>query len=605
MKKIIVILSLFVSFGFSAYSYVCKTSDYSFLGNGVSKLISTRNNYSPYYNNTYSNWANATGCTKKDNYIHYRSDPYSGFKIYEVTVLLYSYSTSTRDYYNSKTYYYYVCDNPDYLYNFDTFTCEIPPPTCSQNEELDPDTNTCVCKQGYKPLYDSGGNKEGCEVDCSSALNVPNLSVPYDWKIFINQHESAIDCKNSANGEPYDFSTLSNNGCDFKICSYRVKQKNCLNPAPFEVKAGYKFYGEVDNSIICENLVDGVNFLNYYVEQVYPTCPDNDKLYCFLKPNLDNNSSSPPPSCNNCENIFLGGTWVAEGTGCKNVETGEILGCPQPQPPIEFVCPDCSKVELSGTWVAEGALCKNVETGALVSCPVPATSTPVDVAPLDPGNLPNQTNAPDSLNKTNSLLGQLSDDLKNQSSKSDDKKNTDRIVDAIKGIKTNVNVNVGMEPVTSELQKVNENFTQLIGDSTNDVSNDMLASANVIANKFEDINASLMPTIDTNVTLNVDYETLTRLVTDNYADFDDRVKNELQNIFSSVDYGIADIFNIQDYEFVDYRISVDLPMTNKKLEGNLIDANFLNSLDFSLGRYAIMLFTLFISFKYVVDRLFK
>lgn len=55
--------------------------------------------------------------------------------------------------------------------------CDPPPPNCSENQELDPDTNTCVCKSG--PAGDfavSGDVYTGCNDGCTIVLSSGSYS---------------------------------------------------------------------------------------------------------------------------------------------------------------------------------------------------------------------------------------------------------------------------------------------------------------------------------------------------------------------------------------------------------------------------------------------
>ena len=168
-------------------------------------------------------------------------------------------------------------------------------------------------------------------------------------------------------------------------------------------------------------------------------------------------------------------------------------------------------------------------------------------------------------------------------------KNASDIVKAINGIDS-----------TTNMSGVEEKLDELIGKSGTSTDVDTVGIADLLV----DTNGSL-PTLDDDKNSSIPtYDDIAKASLSVYSDFEKDSISSLSALVGSIDYGIVNIFKIPTYDFVDYSISVPLPMTSKKLEGNLMSADFLNSLDFSLGKLALLLSTLFYSVYYVINRLF-
>lgn len=394
---------------------------------------------------------------------------------------------------------------------------------CSQypHMSLDSSTNQCVCDSGYV----AGSESNSCVQDCSKN---PDVNVPIGWHVFFDKSET--DCTSYINSTYYktgSFNTTSSGECTYNICLV-----NDYSPDPCTPKgwsniqpSGYIFKGKVTSDAQCSQYVDGVNYYNYKVLDATPDCTSEKILYCYLKPNLDNNDTGiPPPDSNNTN------------------PDGTVNNSP----------------DLNGSTINSN------------------------------------NNDSNSTNKSNALLGQLSDDLKDfmkQLSSSDsnrtknDNANTNKLIEAIKDNKPDLN---GIE---SRLDK-------LIG--SGDAENLDLSA--LIPNDFNDtlplvrdVNYSA-PEVNSTTIL---YDN----VTESFKDFSSKAISALTDLFGSVDFGILNMFDIGKYDFED--IYIDITIFNYPLSGLLISANLLNGFNWNFIRLFVILASLIASIHYSIDRLFK
>ncbi len=182
---------------------------------------------------------------------------------------------------------------------------------------------------------------------------------------------------------------------------------------------------------------------------------------------------------------------------------------------------------------------------------------------------------------------------KNQKSEIDNaSKNAGDIIKAIN--------NINIPDSSTDMKGVEDKLDKLIGEGDTVVDVDTVGIVDLLV----DANGSL-PTLDDDENSSIPtYDDIAKASLSVYGDFEKDAISSLDSLVGSIDYGIFGTFNIPSYDFVDYSISVPLPMTSRKLEGNLMSADFLNSLDFSLARLALLLSTLLYSVYYVINRLF-
>uniref|UniRef100_UPI0025E2929A hypothetical protein n=1 Tax=Sulfurimonas sp. TaxID=2022749 RepID=UPI0025E2929A len=160
--------------------------------------------------------------------------------------------------------------------------------------------------------------------------------------------------------------------------------------------------------------------------------------------------------------------------------------------------------------------------------------------------------------------------------------------------------NINIPDSSTDMKGVEDKLDKLIGEGDTVVDVDTVGIADLLV----DANGSL-PTLDDDENSSIPtYDDIAKASLSVYGDFEKDAISSLDSLVGSIDYGIFGTFNISSYDFVDYSISVPLPMTSRKLEGNLMSADFLNSLDFSLARLALLLSTLLYSVYYVINRLF-
>lgn len=169
-------------------------------------------------------------------------------------------------------------------------TCEVTP-TCTESDSQNED---CSCKSGYIPLYDDGGNQEGCTPDCSDfSVENPNPDEWIDLGISDADLCTAFLSNRQINGT---FLSSSNDmGCSDSRCFGQEVSPcdNLDNPLDF-LKSGYIYKGKVSAIPYCSSYVyAGSQFIDSYTHKADSNCDLNTDLYCYVLPlNGDNNESN-------------------------------------------------------------------------------------------------------------------------------------------------------------------------------------------------------------------------------------------------------------------------------------------------------------------------
>ena len=227
---------------------------------------------------------------------------------------------------------------------------------------------------------------------------------------------------------------------------------------------------------------------------------------------------------------------------------------------------------------------------------IPNLTPPNLTSPSESDNIANNQE----LKIQTQILRNIDNSLKNNQ----DNSLRDRLLTNISASNNDLNLKLtNLSNINSNgFNDLKSNLNTLIGDTT-DTSGQALSDAMGTLTNLSDINTSLPSfTDDENTTT---YQDITDTALSAFDNFETDSQTALTDMIGSIDYGISDMFNVGSYDFVDYPISVTLPMSTTKLEGNLMSASFLNSLDFSLGRLALLLATLVFSVYYVINRLFS
>lgn len=311
MKKILLILSLFVSFSFA--TVVSYGSSCYEINEPYSTVYSDGNNIveGGYYH----------GGTYRLNTIY----PYSTWKSLRCAATGYCTGYDAG-------YIYYVGLN----YYATPIDCL---PTCTESDSQNSD---CTCKTGYEPFLDSGGNQEGCQSICTTSQYYNSdtgtcyeecnaLSNTYEngsggcYTCNGNTLEEILNCRcsNEIDGGSYSDTILTTyieefDGinytfgkavCDDSILSIPVylKDDRCdtvVNPLD-SIPVGYLYKGLVENESICSSYNDGINYISSITSSVNPNCLSNSNLYCYLLP-LDkdtNETNAEIPTLNDTGTI--------------------------------------------------------------------------------------------------------------------------------------------------------------------------------------------------------------------------------------------------------------------------------------------------------------
>ena len=446
--------------------------------------------------------------------------------------------------------------------NEDLTQCVVPPPVC------DPDTEELINGECYDKCPPFNALRTGdmqCH-DCNDFLSLKSiancmcmaLGQTFTGNVNIATVEIIGGYKFLTRKVYCDGGSPSNGGT--VVYPYLSLEKPdieydtdpCITAVSPNYSSSYIFKGYVDKELECKKYIDGVNYLNYSVQRVFPKCPTKKELYCFLLPALDNND-----------------------TGFN------------------------SNFDKNNT----------LPNGNIINPNLP---------PIDNNSTPNVSNPSDSVGKSNALIGQLTGDFRayfewqktkngtyakaltkfgrdflkgqDKTKMNNDNSNTNSIVNAINGVGT------------ADMSGVEDKLDTLIGSDTSDQSGEVLGSMGVLTDMLGDVNTSMPILNDDNN--NTTYSDIVDLCMVAFDGFENKSISALSTLVDSIDYGISDMFDVPNYDFVNYPISVTLPMTTIKLEGNLMSADFLNSLDFSLGRLALLLSTLILSVYYVINKLF-
>ena len=307
MKKILLLLMLCYSFSFSSSLLT---------GNGVCPNTYIKSNGWIIYKNKNQNPSMSltqitmnNGETYQNNFNLFYS---SGFYCHELTNEgnIQEHPNSPDTYYlmdYGRKVYNYTSHSPcssGLEFNYNTLSCGTPPPTCDPvTEELI--NGACVCKSGYKPFYDVAGNKEGCEVDCSSSRPISNV-VPLGWVSYVDTYSTEIDCQVRADLFPFkQFNFTSINPVEQPTCTHTICDVNeftsdsCTNFQPISIPSGFIFKGVVDREVECMANVDFLNYYDYDTQNAIPNCSTKNALYCYLKASALNDDTGITPDVNN------------------------------------------------------------------------------------------------------------------------------------------------------------------------------------------------------------------------------------------------------------------------------------------------------------------
>jgi hypothetical protein len=279
MKKILFLL-IFVYTSSFAVSYFCGATEPSqYAGYGGAESPISVNAYS---NRSYSSWSSATSCSDRQDY--WAVVPASG---------------SAEKY----IFHHYDSYSSNRVYIRTTYTLinQPIPPTCDPDTEvLNTETNTCDCKSGF--ITDPATN-EGCVPDCSLSAPEPD-SVPLGWVSYVDVYNTVEDCQAKASQFPsneFSFSVITpddnNPNCTHSTCNVNEYVNDpCISADSPNYSSSYVLKGYVDTELECKQYVDGVNYLNYKVQRIFPNCSTKTELYCFLLTSLDNGDIGIPPS---------------------------------------------------------------------------------------------------------------------------------------------------------------------------------------------------------------------------------------------------------------------------------------------------------------------
>jgi len=569
MKKIILLLLTFFS------------SSFAFYGTPVQKQ---GNYYIEYANGVQSHCYSITGdyTYQNNGHIFSRTEPIYGIDITDAqsnsTIIHVYWEVNSTLVIDKRSYSNYIpsisnaarADIIDTYYTAKSVNCSniVPPaPTCSSNEVLV--NNVCEtigqqgsCTSGNVVLANTSSldtgfcstctttqhydlNLETCVNNCTPT-SVQNPQ-PDNWIDLGFTSQST--CINYLQDTEVNGTFLSSDdGCGgTSSACFGSPNKPCndlLNPAVGR-PVGYVYKGIVDYSSDCSSYVgDMTTYIASSVSPIDNDCSKNNKLYCYLLPrnSADRNNSAPDSTA--------------------------------PNIPLD------------------------VNTSV-------SSDTPADI---------NYTNL-NSVDKSNALIGQLTGDFRNyfdwqkKSNGTYEKALTNFGRDFLKGQDTqkmnnaNSNANKVANAVNNSSSAITNKLDTLIGTDTTDLSSNTLSNVGDIVSNLKDINVTL-PSLSDDNSSSLTYQSVTDSVMSVYADYETTSKTAIDSLIGSIDYGVSDMFNVPVTNFVDYPISLTLPMTTTKLEGNLMSADFLNGLDFTMGRLALLLMTLILSVHYVINRLF-
>ena len=376
----------------------------------------------------------------------------------------------------------------------------------------------------------------------------------------------------------------------------------------------------VASDLECAAFVDGVNYLNYNTQEIFPNCPSKSELYCFLMPSLDNEDEGVEPPISDINNTLPDGSIL--NPDLSNLDNNS-------SPDFSNLTNSVSKSnellnQLTLDLKSSNDYLKKINGAQIVNSKairddMEASSQAIrDQMEADSQAIRDQMKADsqaihDDMNaSTEAIRKAMSDNTEAVRKAGNDNNSSWAEIHRAIGAKT------GESTIISKLDEV---IDTLKGDSNSsgsgndgndsngdndsggsDLSGDTLGNIDSITGLLSDINTSLPTFEDDNTTT---MQEITDFSLSAYDDFETKAIDSLTDLVGSIDYGIFDMFAVSNYDFVDYPISLTLPMTTTKLEGNLMSADFLNSLDFSLGRLALLLATLVFGVYYVINRLFS
>jgi hypothetical protein len=415
---------------------------------------------------------------------------------------------------------------------------------------LNPNAPTCLANETLNTTTNqcdcSSGYKrvyEQCVPDCTQNVPLPQISIT-GWHRYVGVYNST-QCANYALIFPaneFNYTDLNDTrGCLYQICDVNQYKSNpCFNPISW-----------------------GNSTPAGYVFKGTVTNPTTCQSYVDGVNYLNSLTKKAYPDCSSDNTLYC-----YLKTSLDNNDTG-------------LSSPDTNLTNPDGT------LDSNVSLPSL--------------NPDFNNSLPNN-----STDKSNALLGSLTSDFKNFSSnyQKDDafwrRDNNQKF--ALRTANDNLNNNKLLSAISSsktDTTGIETKLNTLIGSDTSDKSSEVLADvANI---NLTDMNYS--DTYDSNFSKSLSVSDIQARVESDYSDFSSRATTAILDAFNNIDYGVLDFFTVSNYDFVDY-ILPDTHIGTAVFTGKLMDASFLNSLPWNYLRLALLISTLILSIKYILDRLF-
>ncbi|MDX1809709.1 MAG: hypothetical protein R3331_09235 [Sulfurospirillaceae bacterium] len=421
-----------------------------------------------------------------------------------------------------------------------------------------PPTPTCDAVNTYP---DGNG---GC-VDCSSFTSLTSVANCMCQHSILDgsggyTQTPSVTTLQTINNIKYEVATVSCDNSALQVTAY--SEVNASKPPINECfiqnvyykyqPSGYVYVGVVSNDAECQQYKDGVNYLNAQTHPVFDNCPTDKTLFCYLKPALDNNNTGITPVS---DMNFSNGTVLAD-TNLSAVDSSTISH-------NNYDFNSTSQTNAVATAMADDV--KNFVLTAKQQ--------------LDASNGFHQWYKDAHGNwvayKTQADSNQLSATQATTSA-------VNSVKSSVDSLHTDVNNLINHTPVDS---------------SGADLSN----VANII-NSLHDFNVSTSQD-DGNLSKPMSTDDQKSFVASAYNDFGTRATDALTSAFNSINYSFISDYSIPSYDFVDY----DLPtisLLGMTFSGHLMNASFLNSLDFSLARFALLIACLLWCLSYIMHKAF-